>query len=63
MMLVPQVFAGMFTNNAELKQYTVWTLRVYMAGMFHWAFRDAVSRVLWHWDRQRSALLWLALES
>ena len=34
MMLVPQVFAGMFTNNAELKQYTVWTLRVYMAKCF-----------------------------
>ena len=39
MMLVPQVFAGMFTNNAELKQYTVWTLRVYMAGMFSLGFQ------------------------
>ena len=39
MILVPQVFAGMFTNNAELKQYTVWTLRVYMAGMFSLGFQ------------------------
>ena len=38
-MLVPQVFAGMFTNNSELKQYTEWTLRVYMAGMFSLGFQ------------------------
>ena len=39
MMLVPQVFAGMFTSNADLRQYTVWTLRVYMAGIFALGFQ------------------------
>ena len=27
----PQVLAGMFTNNAELLEYTSWALRIYMA--------------------------------
>ncbi len=34
MMLAPRVFAGIFCNDAPLVDYTVWTLRIYMAGIF-----------------------------
>ena len=33
-MLVPKIFAGMFTSDAALTEYTVWALRIYMAGIF-----------------------------
>ena len=39
MMLVPQVFAGMFTSNKELVNYTAWALRIYMAGIFAMGFQ------------------------
>ncbi len=34
MMVVPQVFAGIFSSDSSLVEYTVWALRIYMAGMF-----------------------------
>ena len=33
-MLKPQFFAGIFTSNMELRSYTAWALRIYMAGIF-----------------------------
>ncbi|MBR3693830.1 MAG: MATE family efflux transporter [Erysipelotrichales bacterium] len=33
-LLMPQLFASMFTNNTALIEYTTWTLRIYMAGIF-----------------------------
>ncbi len=39
MMLVPQVFAGMFTTDKELVKYTAWSLRIYMAGIFAMGFQ------------------------
>lgn len=33
-MLKPQFFAGIFTSNMELRSYTFWALRIYMAGIF-----------------------------
>ncbi len=33
-MLLPQIFAGMFTQDAELIEYTVRAMRIYMAGIF-----------------------------
>ena len=33
-MLAPQVFAGMFTDDTALTEYTVWALRIYMAAIF-----------------------------
>ena len=39
MMLVPQIFAGMFTSNRELVDYTAWALRIYMAGIFAMGFQ------------------------
>lgn len=33
-MVTPKLFAAMFTNNPALLDYTVWALRIYMAGIF-----------------------------
>ena len=38
-LLVPQIFAGMFSGNEELVQYTSWALRIYMAGIFSQGFQ------------------------
>lgn len=34
MMIFPQVFAGIFSSDAPLIDYTVWAMRIYMAGIF-----------------------------
>ena len=39
MMTVPQIFAGIFTSNPELSEYTSWALRIYMAGIFSIGFQ------------------------
>lgn len=33
-MLVPQIFANLFTSDSALVEYTAWALRIYMAGIF-----------------------------
>lgn len=38
-MLVPQVFSGIFTSDAALTEYTAWALRIYMAGIFAVGFQ------------------------
>ncbi len=39
MMLVPRLFAGMFTSDGALVEYTTWALRIYMAGIFSLGFQ------------------------
>lgn len=34
MLLIPQVFAGIFSSDSSLVDYTVWAMRIYMAGIF-----------------------------
>lgn len=38
-MFVPQVFAGIFTTDAALTEYTAWAIRIYMAGIFSTGFQ------------------------
>lgn len=38
-MLIPQVFAGMFTTDASLAEYASWAIRIYMAGIFSVGFQ------------------------
>lgn len=33
-MILPQVFAGIFSSDSTLITYTVWAMRIYMAGIF-----------------------------
>ena len=39
MMLTPQLFAGIFTSDKILVNYTAWALRIYMAGIFAMGFQ------------------------
>lgn len=39
MMVVPRLFAGMFTSDGALVEYTTWALRIYMAGIFSLGFQ------------------------
>lgn len=39
MMLIPGVVARMFTTDTELIDYTVWAMRIYMAGVFSMGFQ------------------------
>lgn len=34
LMLVPRMFTGIFSSDASLADYTVWAMRIYMAGIF-----------------------------
>ena len=38
-MFVPQVFAGIFTTDGALTEYTAWAIRIYMAGIFSTGFQ------------------------
>lgn len=40
-MLFPRVLAGVFSNDPQLVEYTVWTMRVYMAGVFAMGFQTS----------------------
>ena len=39
LMFVPRIFAGMFTNDTLLIEYTTWALRIYMVGIFSLGFQ------------------------
>ena len=39
LMCIPQIFAGMFTADAALIEYTGWAMTVYMAGIFSLGFQ------------------------
>lgn len=34
LLVIPQVFTGIFSSDASLVDYTVWSMRIYMAGIF-----------------------------
>lgn len=40
-MLAPQIFAGIFSNDPALIEYTNWTLRIYMAGILAMGFQTS----------------------
>ena len=39
LLAIPQVFAGLFTTDSSLIEYTAWALRIYMAGIFSLGFQ------------------------
>lgn len=39
LMLVPQLFASLFCDDASLVEYTTWAMRIYMAGIFSVGFQ------------------------
>ena len=41
LMIAPQFFAGIFTSDPSLTEYTRWSMRIYMAGIFSLGFQIA----------------------
>lgn len=41
LMLMPQVFVGMFTSDGELTEITVWAMRIFLAGVFAFGFQGS----------------------
>lgn len=41
LMLIPQVFVGMFTGDAELTEITVWAMRIFLGGVFAFGFQGS----------------------
>lgn len=41
LMIVPEVFAGVFSDDVALVEYTGWAMRIYMAGIFAMGFQIA----------------------
>lgn len=41
LMLAPRAFAGLFSGDSTLIEYTVWALRIYMAGIFAFGLQIA----------------------
>lgn len=39
LLAMPKVFAGLFTSDSALTEYTVWAIRIYMAGIFSLGFQ------------------------
>lgn len=40
-LLLPQIFTGLFTSDSALIEYTTWAIRIYMAGIFSLGFQIA----------------------
>ena len=40
-MFIPQIFAQIFTNDPALVEYTVWAMRIYLAGIFAMGFQNS----------------------
>lgn len=41
LMLMPQVFVGMFTSDGELTEITVWAMRIFLSGVFAFGFQGS----------------------
>ncbi len=46
LMIVPQFFAGIFSPDAELVEYTAWALRIYLFGAFMFGIQLACQQTL-----------------
>ena len=40
-MFMPQIFAQIFTNDPALVEYTIWAMRIYLAGIFAMGFQNS----------------------
>lgn len=60
-LLAPQLFAGIFTTDAALADYTVWSMRVYMAGIFAAGFQNACQQAFMALGQAKISLLMACL--
>ena len=56
-MLFPQVLARIFSNDTALVEYTSWTMRVYMAGIFAMGFQTSCQQSFMALGQAKTSLL------
>lgn len=56
-MLVPQVFVGLFTNDMALQDYAAWALRIYMAGIFAFSLQICCQQSFMALGQAKTSLL------
>ena len=56
-MLVPQVFVGLFTNDIALQDYAAWALRIYMAGIFAFSLQVCCQQSFMALGQAKTSLL------
>ncbi|MCI8287177.1 MAG: MATE family efflux transporter [Lachnospiraceae bacterium] len=61
LLLVPQVFAGIFSNDSSLVNYTVWAMRIYMAGIFSTGIQIGCQQTFMALGQARISLLMACL--
>ena len=61
LMIVPQVFAGIFSSDSTLVAYTVWTMRIYMAGIFSTGVQIACQQTFMALGQAKISLLMACL--
>lgn len=61
MMIAPQVFASIFSSNGELVDYTVWAMRIYMAGIFSTGVQIACQQTFMALGQAKISLLMACL--
>ena len=61
MMLAPQLFAGIFTSDKVLANYTAWALRIYMAGIFAMGFQVSCQQSFMALGQAKVSLLLVCL--
>lgn len=57
-LLFPQVFIRLFSDNVQVIEIGVYAARIYMFGFLIMAPRWPASRPSWLWDRRRSPYSW-----
>lgn len=61
LMLVPHLFAGIFTSDAELVQYTAWAIRIFLAGVFSIGFQTSCQQSFMALGQAKVSLLMACL--
>ena len=61
LLIVPQVFAGIFSSDSALVEYTVWAMRIYMAGIFSTGVQIACQQTFMALGQAKISLLMACL--
>ena len=61
LMLVPGFFAGIFTSDAALVEYTAWALRIFLAGAFSVGFQISCQQAFVALDQPKTCLVMACL--
>ena len=57
LMVVPKVFAGIFTDNVEIVDYTAWAIRIFLAGVFSVGFQISCQQAFMALGQAKISLL------